>query len=63
MENEEVLRAFFAGLAMQGLLAGQICNTRVVAQEAVGIADDLLDELYGSDDPADGIAAITKRRK
>ena len=62
MENEEILRAFFAGLALQGLLAGNVCNTRVAASEAVNLADDLLDELYG-EEPDEGIAAIKKRRR
>ena len=62
MTDEEVLRAFFAGLALQGLLAGKTASIGAAPRVAVDLADELLDELYADKDDA-GLAAIYKEKR
>lgn len=62
MSDDDVIRIFFAGMALQGVLAGGVCNTRTAAKVAMTLADDMLDEFYADDEEA-GIAAVYTERK
>lgn len=63
MNDEEVVRAILAGIAMHGLInAGYKLDA--IPRASVSLADNLLDELE-ADDPLDslGVGALTVSRR
>lgn len=68
MNEEEVLRALLAGIALHGMISRGVSPTQEedVVERAVGFADMLLDELEADDKATDtkqGIIAITPKRR
>jgi hypothetical protein len=65
--NDEDLRDLFAGLAMQGILAGGGSNliARETAANCYALADAMLDAKYAESapEPEMGITAIKRKRK
>jgi len=61
--NDEDLRDLFAGLAMQGVLAGGGSNliARETAANCYALADAMIEAKYAT--PEVGIAAVKKPRK
>jgi len=62
--DDEDLRDLFAGLAMQGILAGGGSNliARETAANCYALADAMIDAKYADDEPEVGIAAVKKRK-
>jgi len=67
MNEEEVLRALLAGIALHGMISRGVSPTQDedVVERAVGFADMLLDELDSDkpQEPKQGIIAITPKRR
>jgi hypothetical protein len=62
--DDEDLRDLFAGLAMQGILAGGGSNliARETAANCYALADAMIEAKYADDEPEVGIAAVKKRK-
>jgi hypothetical protein len=62
--DDEDLRDLFAGMALQGILAGGGSNliARETAANCYALADAMLDAKYADDEPEVGIAAVKKRK-
>jgi hypothetical protein len=65
MENKdkEYMRFIAACFAMNGLIIGDHVVAGMIAKESIQLADELLKELDGEEEPAGGIVDIVPKRK
>jgi len=63
--NDEDLRDLFAGMALQGILAGGGSNliARETAVNCYALADAMIEAKYAEPEPEMGITAIKPKRK
>jgi hypothetical protein len=61
--NDEDLRDFFAGLALNGMVGLGITHPDQAAKFCYTMADAMIDAKYAKKEVPEGIASVVKKRK